>query len=146
MKFHKKEIKEEDSNVLKIILQGISAFTENPINSRLIAPSGEGKTYLVNKVSATFPEQSLIILSSASAQSFKYSHGREVIEEENGDFTPTWEKIIPLEEALENAKGKEKRDIEKQIAQLHKESWYLIDFRNKWLIFWILRTCHYGNH
>jgi hypothetical protein len=135
LKFHKKEIKEEDSNVLKTILYGISAFTNNPINNRLIAPSGEGKTYLVNKVSATFPEQSLIILSSASAQSFKYSHGQEVIEEENGKFTPIWEKINPLEERLANAKGKEKKDIEKQIEQLHKESWYLIDFRNKWLIF-----------
>ncbi len=135
LKFHKKEIKEEDSNVLKTILYGLSAFTNNPINNRLIAPSGEGKTYLVNKVSTTFPEQSLIILSSASAQSFKYSHGREVIEEENGNLTPIEEKIIPLEERLKNAKGKEKRDIAKQIEQLHKESWYLIDFRNKWLIF-----------
>lgn len=135
LKFHKKEIKEEDSNILKIILYGLSAFTENPINNRLFAPSGEGKTYLVGKVSATFPEDSLIILSSASAQSFKYSHGKEVIEEGNGDFTPIEDKIIPLEEALENASGKEKKSIEKQIAQLHKESWHLIDFRNKWLIF-----------
>jgi len=135
VKFYKKEIKEEDSNILKLILYGLSAFTANPINNRLFAPSGEGKTYLVEKVSVTFPEDSLIRLSSASAQSFKYAHGKEVIEEENGEFTPIEGKIAPLEEALETASSKEKKTIEKQIAQLHKEAWYLIDFRNKWLIF-----------
>jgi len=135
VKFYKKEIKEEDSNIRKLILYGLSAFTANPINNRIFAPSGEGKTYLVEKVSATFPEESLIKLSSASAQSFKYAHGKEVIEEENGEFTPIEEKTAPLEEALENAKGKGKKVIEKQITQLHKEAWYLIDFRNKWLIF-----------
>ena len=97
VKFHKKEIKEEDSNIHKLILYGLSAFTVNPINNRIFAPSGEGKTYLVEKVSATFPEDSLIRLSSASAQSFKYAHGKEVIEEENGDFTPIEDKIAPLE-------------------------------------------------
>jgi len=135
VKFHKKEIKEEDSNIRKLIIYGLSAFTVNPINNRLFAPSGEGKTYLVEKVSATFPEDSLIVLSSASAQSFKYSHGKEVIEEKNGEFTSIEEKIAPLEEALETASSKEKKSLEKQIAQLHKEAWYLIDFRNKWLIF-----------
>lgn len=135
VKFYKKEIKEEDSNIRKLILYGLSAFTANPINNRIFAPSGEGKTYLVEKVSATFPEESLIKLSSASAQSFKYAHGKEVIEEENGKFTPIEEKIAPLEEALENASGKEKKSIEKQIAQLHKGAWYLIDFRDRWLIF-----------
>ncbi len=135
VKFYKKEIKEEDGNIHKLILYGLSAFTINPINNRIFAPSGEGKTYLVEKVSATFPEDSLIKLSSASAQSFKYAHGKEVIEEQNGNFTPIEEKITPLEEALEGVKGKERKSIEKQIAQLHKEAWYLIDFRNKWLIF-----------
>jgi len=135
VKFHKKEIKEEDSNTRKLILYGLSAFTTNPINSRIFALSSEGKTYLVNKVSATFPKESLIILSSASAQSFKYSHGTEVIEEENGDLVPIEEKISPLEDALENTSGKEKKSLEKQIAQLHQEAWYVIDFHNKWLIF-----------
>jgi hypothetical protein len=135
LQFYKKEVKEEDINIQKILLQGLSAFTPDPINLRIFAPSGEGKTYLINKISATFPEDSLIILSSASAQSFKYSHGIEVIEEENGDLTPIDEKLAPLNEELDKATGKQKKEIESKIKQLRKESWYLIDFRNKWLIF-----------
>jgi hypothetical protein len=135
LQFYKKEVKEEDINIQKILLQGLSAFTPNPINMRIFAPSGEGKTYLIDKISATFPEDSLIILSSASAQSFKYSHGIEVIEEENGDLTPIDEKLAPLNDELDKATGKQKKEIESKIKQLHKESWYLIDFRNKWLIF-----------
>ena len=60
LQFYKKEVKEEDINIQKILLQGLSAFTPDPINLRIFAPSGEGKTYLINKISATFPEDSLI--------------------------------------------------------------------------------------
>ena len=54
-----KEIKEEENNVKQIILALLSAWTKNPQNTRILAPSGEGKTYLVTKIAKLFPRRAL---------------------------------------------------------------------------------------
>ena len=139
LEFYQKEIKQEDTNTLKVLLTGLSAFTTNPINSRILAPSSEGKTYIVEQVTQLFPSESLIILSSATPQSFKYSHGKEMIEE-NGELIPIEEKLEPLYQELEDIANKKDRKkiekrIKKEVENLHAESYFLIDFTDKWLIF-----------
>ena len=63
-----KEIKEEDANIKQIILTFLSAFTCNPQNTRILAPSREGKTYLVTQLAKLFPEEHVITLAKATPQ------------------------------------------------------------------------------
>lgn len=132
-----KEILKESDNIILVLLNGLSAYSANPINLRILAPSSEGKTYLVNKVSQLFPKKDVLNLSSASAQSFKYLSGEPVIEDESGNFVPIGTQLIDLELQLnEKSKSKEELDsIKHKIAEIKKKSWHLIDLSNKWLIF-----------
>jgi hypothetical protein len=135
--FLKKEIKKESYNIYLILLNGLSAYSSNPINLRILAPSSEGKTYLVNKVSKLFPKTDVLNLSTASAQSFKYLNGDMVIEDELGNFVSIESKLVELEiQSLDKTKSKQELEsIRTEIIQLKKKSWHMIDLSNKWLIF-----------
>ena len=135
--FLSKEILKEPVNIPLVLLTGLSTYSSNPINLRILAPSSEGKTYLVNKVSKLFPKTDVLNLSTASAQSFKYLQGELVIEDESGNFEPIDPKLVELEmQSLD--KSKEKQELESirmEILELKKKSWHMIDLSNKWLIF-----------
>lgn len=135
--FLKKEILQESDNIYLVLLNGLSAYSSNPINLRILAPSSEGKTYLVNKISKLFPKKDVLNLSTASAQSFKYLNGDMVIEDESGNFVPIESKLVELEiQSLDKSKSKQDLEsIRTEIIQLKKKSWHLIDLSNKWIIF-----------
>jgi len=137
IKFSKKEILKESDNIYLILLNGLSAYSSNPINLRIFASSSEGKTYMVNLISKLFPKTDVLNLSSASAQSFKYLNGETVIETESGDFEPVDGKLMESE-ILSQDKSKTPTELEfirKEIIEIKKNSWHLIDLTNKWLIF-----------
>ena len=135
--FLKKEILKESDNIYLVTLNGLSAYSSNPINLRILAPSSEGKTYLVNQISKLFPKTDVLNLSSASAQSFKYLNGETVIETKSGDFEPVDAKLVELEiKGQDKTKSKEELEsIRNEITEIRKKSWHLIDLTNKWLIF-----------
>src|SRR5579864_6633062 len=108
-----KEIKEEENSIKQITLTLLSAWTNNPQNTRILAPSGEGKTYLVTKLAKLFPEESVIILAKATPQSFKYAlSSKKVVEIEPGNFENYDVIIKPLEEICRNTKDKDKKRSE----------------------------------
>ena len=92
-----REVKEESENITQIALTFFSAYTGNPQNTRILAPSGEGKTYLVLKVANHFPSDDVIILSKATPQSIKYNlNSKRVIENGDGNFQDYDVAIKPL--------------------------------------------------
>jgi len=135
--FLSKEILKEPINIPLLILNGLSTYSSNPINLRILAPSSEGKTHLVNKIAKLFPKTDVLNLSTASAQSFKYLNGEMVIETESGDFESIEPRLIQLEmDGLDKSKPKQELEsIKREILELKKQSWNLIDLSNKWLIF-----------
>jgi hypothetical protein len=135
--FLKKEILQESDNIYLVLLNGLSAYSSNPINLRILAPSSEGKTYLVNRISRLFPKMDVLNLSTASAQSFKYLDGEMVMEDESGDFVSIEPKLMELEiQSMDKSKSKQELEsIRSKFIQLKKKSWHLIDLSNKWLIF-----------
>jgi len=87
VKILSKEIREENDNITQIILALLSAWTTNPQNIRILAPSGEGKTYLVTKLAELFPQENIIILAKATPQSFKYAlSSKKVVENGSGNW------------------------------------------------------------
>ena len=131
-----KEIKEEENNIKQITLTLLSACTNNPQNTRILAPSGEGKTYLVTKLAKLFPEENIIILAKATPQSFKYALcSKKVIENGADNYQDYDVAIEPLEDAYKKVKDKdEKAEIEKQIKKLKTSAYDLVDFTNKVII------------
>ncbi|MBC8250558.1 MAG: hypothetical protein H8E89_03115 [Candidatus Nitrosopelagicus sp.] len=131
-----KEVKEERDNIIQIILTILSSYTKNPQNLRILAPSGEGKTYLVNHVADLFPKENIMKLSNATPQSFKYLATRKVIE-----ISPdTWQDyeiaMQPLEDALKKTKDVfEKKELKNQIQSYKERTYNMYDFENKIIIF-----------
>jgi len=131
-----KEIKEEDANIKQIILTFLSAFTGNPQNTRILAPSGEGKTYLVTQLSKLFPEGHVITLAKATPQSLKYNlNSKRIVENGPGNWQDYDIAVKPLEEQLSKTKNKEEQQtITEQIRELQNTACDLVDFTNKIII------------
>ena len=131
-----KEIREEDNNIKQIILTLLSAWTNEPQNTRILAPSGEGKTYLVTKIVELFPQENIIVLAKATPQSFKYTlSSKRVVENGSGNWQDYDIAIKPLEEELIKTKDKEKQDeLKQQIRELQDSACNLVDFSNKIII------------
>lgn len=131
-----KEIKEEDLNIQQIALTIFSSYTENPMNLRILAPSGEGKTYLVTQIAKLFPQDNIITLAKATPQSFKYAlTSKQVVENGAGNWQDYDIAVQPLEEDLINTRDKEKQqELKKQIKELRESSCSLVDFSNKTII------------
>ena len=132
-----RELKEECTNIRQILLTLFSAWTSNPQNLRILAPSGEGKTYLVTTLASLFPQENIIILGKASPQSLKYNlNSKKVVENGSGNWQDYDIAIKPLEEELEKTKDKEKiQEIKKQTRELQDSACDYIDFSNKTIIF-----------
>lgn len=131
-----KEIKEEDSNIKQITLAFLSSYTNNPMNLRILAPSGEGKTYLVTQIAKLFPEENVVILAKATAQSWKYNFiTKKLVENGAGNWQDYEIAVKPLEEQLAKTKTKEEQDeIQHQIRELQDSSCDLVDFTHKTII------------
>jgi len=131
-----KEILEEKDNIKQIDLTFLSACTNNPQNTRILAPSGEGKTYLVTKCAELFPQENIIMLAKATPQSFKYAlSSKKVIENGSGNWQDYDVAIKPLEEELSKTKDKEKQhELKEQIRELRESACTLVDFTNKIII------------
>ncbi|KEQ56698.1 hypothetical protein AAA799B03_00975 [Marine Group I thaumarchaeote SCGC AAA799-B03] len=132
----KKTIYREDDNIQRVFLNGLSAYMKNPNNSRLLAPTGEGKTYLTSEISKTFSSSDVIFLASASAQSFKYDFSDYVVMNDDGSLESMREKLTDLETKLASeSDSKQKKSLTYQIKQIRSNAYGLVDFSNKWIIF-----------
>jgi hypothetical protein len=127
-----KEVIDERDNISQVALTLLSAYSDNPQNLRILAPSGEGKTHTVLRTAKYFPQKYIWKISEASSKSFRYLAQSKVIETEEGfkDFDET---IRPYVEQLSDKSKRE--EFEKKIKELEKEAYFLLDFTNVTIIF-----------
>jgi len=128
-----KEVKEEPENCRQVILAMLSAWTKNPQNLRILAPSGEGKTFLVTKVARLFPQDRVIMLQNATPQSFKYQITKKVIETSPGIFEDYRDVIDKIEDEDEK---------KQRIRELSNQIYDLVDFTGKILVFVDAQSFH----
>lgn len=128
-----KEVKEEPENCRQVLLAMLSAWTKNPQNLRILAPSGEGKTFLVTKITRLFPQDQVIILQNATPQSFKYYITKKVIETNSGIFEDYHDVIDKIED-----EGEKKL----KIKELQNQIYDLVDFTGKILVFVDAQSFH----
>ena len=146
-----KEAKEEDRLVKQISYAMLSTYTNNPINLAINSPSGEGKTYIIQKVGEKFPKEDVMFLAGMTDKALFHRHGILVIrDEQTGEHEPLDTKISEIDsqivdKELEIARTKDSMlreglkafidSLEEDKKELKKQAKKLIDLSHKVLVF-----------
>jgi hypothetical protein len=146
-----KEAREEDRLVKQILYTMASAYTNNPLNLAINAPSGEGKTYVLQKVGDTFPKEDVMFLAGMTDKALFHRTGELVVKSEyNGEYEPVEDKIAKIDSDIQDKECEIQITKDKNVKQglrsmimswnkerkdLIKESKKLIDLSHKILVF-----------
>jgi hypothetical protein len=145
-----KEARKEERLVKQILYTGVSAYTKNPFNLAINSPSGEGKSYVIQKVIDNFPKKDVIVFSAMSDKALFHRQGIQVIKNEIGEFESLEEKIAKIDSEIQdkecdvvsnkNTNLKQAfhaaiKGLEEKKNQLFKNAKKLIDLSHKILVF-----------
>ena len=131
-----KEVIDEEDNIKQVVITLLSAWTTNPQNTRILAPSGEGKTWLVNHVSDLFPQENIIKLAHATAKSFSYYTTKKIVENGPGNWQDYETAMEPIESELKSVKDPNKlKELKDAQRFIYENTYNLVDFTNKIFIF-----------
>ena len=97
----KKTVKREDALIRLILYTGLSAYTKDPLNLGIIAPTSEGKTYAVSEVMKLFPKQEVWMLGNMSPKVLIRDKGILV----DKDNQPIQEEIRELNKLNQDREG-----------------------------------------
>jgi hypothetical protein len=145
-----KEAKEESRLVKQILYTMLSAYTNNPINLAINSPSGEGKTYVLQKVGELFPKQDAMFLAGMTEKALFHRSGVLVVKNEVGEYQSIEDRLEEIDSEIEDkdyerAGTKDRNlkqelqsqidDIKKEKKNLLKDAKKLIDLSHKILVF-----------
>lgn len=132
LELYAKTIKDDKSLTSQILFNMLSAYTNNPNNLLISERSSEGKSYPAVEVAESFPKDHVIILGSATTQSFKYMKGIRV----NSNNKSIEHELDFLDQQLAEEKDPKKlEEYKKKKRILLQNAKKLIDFRNKSIVF-----------
>jgi hypothetical protein len=104
-----KEARQEDRLVKQLSYTMLSAYTNNPINLAINAPSGEGKNYVTNKVADSFPKQDVVFLAGMTDKALFHRSGILVIKNDVGEYEPIDDRIAKIDSEIEDKNYQIKR-------------------------------------
>lgn len=109
-----KEARQEDLLAKQLLLAKLSAYTKNPLNMCINAPSGEGKNYVINKVAEKFPSDDVLTLAGMTDKALFHRRGELVIKNPQ---TKNYEPLMPMIAVINKAiaeKARQLREMEKE--------------------------------
>jgi hypothetical protein len=109
----------------------LSAYTDNPINAFLIAPSSEGKTYATVTVAEIFPKEDVIIIGRMSPTALIHANG----ELQDKDGFSIQDSLDLFDKKIVEVKSNERAEFERQKEDLLREARMCVDLKDKILIF-----------
>lgn len=124
-------VKKDPNLVYHILFNGLSTFTKNPSHLMITEKTAEGKTYPALEIAQYFPRDCIIILASATPQTFKYEHGVTV----NENYESIQDKIYELSDTALSKDKIVQSQAKKELKKLLSKSKTLIDLTGKWIIF-----------
>src|SRR5919106_4008611 len=145
-----KEAPNEKRLAKQVLYTLLSAKSNDPLNLAVNAPTGEGKTYVVQKVVDLFQKNDVISLVGMSEKALFHRPGSLVIKDEVGNYISVNEKIKDIEDqisaceteiekttnnVLRQAKRHEIKDLEEQKKDVSQNAKKLIELSGKTLIF-----------
>ena len=134
-KYLNSKIKDDPLLVKQLLRVCLSAYTNEPINVGVLAPSSEGKTYATVEVSELFPEKDVISVGRLSPTSLIHEYG-EKIDSEGEPISPRINRIDQqiLEAQAQNDKNTA-RELKGIRTAILADTSHLIDLRNKIILF-----------
>ena len=146
-----KEAKKEERLIKQIFITMCSAYSNNPINLLINAPSGVGKNYVINKVASLFPDCDILSLAGMTDKALFHRSGELVIKNDiTGEYESIEKRINDLDEQIDEKEYEISRtndrnlkqglksiikDLEREKKDLIKDARKLIDLSNKIIIF-----------
>lgn len=149
-----KEAKNEHRLTLQIMLVLFSTYTQNPLNLAINAPSGEGKSYVLHKISSLFPNKDIEQITGMTEKSIFHQKGKNTYINPHTNKEEDADEIVAnlksqkssLErkkrQAIDTKDGEEEtildqdiRDIDAQIDEIKANVKKIIDLRHKVLVF-----------
>jgi hypothetical protein len=129
----KKTVKQEDALVRQIVYAMLSAYSSNPINLGIIAPTSEGKSYPVIQAAEFVPREDTWKIGAMSTKVLVRQKG--IVVDKNNELIG--DKVVQLKASIRAAGNDENKRIElqKKLNQLLDGAGTLIDLRNKILLF-----------
>ena len=128
-----------------------SAYSNNPINLLINAPSGVGKNYVINKVAELFPENDILSLARMTDKALFHRSGTLVIKNElTGEYESMEQKIKDIDEQIEDKENEISQtnnqdtkqalwstiiELKQEKKDLVKDARKLIDLSNKTIVF-----------
>ena len=126
------QVKDDPRLVKQLLRVYFSAYTKNPINMAILAPSSDGKTHATVQVSKIFPEKDFISVGRLSPTALIHQYGM-MIDENGNNIEP---KLKELEKLKNTSQNDEEINYAKEtIQELLKTAKNLVDLTNKVLLF-----------
>jgi hypothetical protein len=129
----KKTVKQEDALVRQIVYTMLSAYSNNPLNLGIIAPTSEGKSYPVIQAADFVPKSDIWKIGAMSTKVLVRQKG--ILVDRNNE--PIEDKLWELKASIKAAGSDENKssELQKELNQLLDGAGTLIDLRNKILLF-----------
>src|ERR687898_284723 len=97
-----KEARKEEKLSYQIIITMLSAYSNNPINLLINAPSGVGKNYVINKTAELFPENDILSLARMTDKALFHRPGTLVIKNQHtGEYESIEQRIKDIDGQIE---------------------------------------------
>ena len=126
------KVKDDPNLVAQLVRVGLSAYTDNPINIFLLAPSADGKTYATVKTMENFPKGDVILIGRITPTALIYQHGKLI----DADGNSIQERLNDMDEKIANCEEKkEKQELVMQRKILTSGARNCVDLKNKILVF-----------
>jgi hypothetical protein len=112
-----KEAREENRLIRQIFYTMLSAATNNPINLAINSPSGEGKTYVLQKVGQEFPKNDVMFLAGMTEKALFHRSGPLVVKNENGEYELIEDKTSKIDSEIQDKQCEIQRSIDRNLKQ-----------------------------
>ncbi|AFS83371.1 hypothetical protein [Candidatus Nitrosopumilus sediminis] len=123
-------VKDDKKLVKKLLRVSLSAYTRDPLNLGIMAPTSEGKTYATVQVTNLFPKDDVIFVGRMSPTALIHQKG--ILVDKNGvqvDY-----RIRKIDEEIKNNPVK-KGELKKEKDEILKGAKNLVDLTGKILVF-----------
>ena len=132
----RKTIKQENALVRQIGYTGLSAYTNDPLNLGIMAPSSEGKTYAVIEVMKLFPKQDVWYIGSMTPKVLIRLKGT-IVDKNNQVIDADVKRLSKEISLLDNGKTDRRKKVElkEQLTSLLEGSKTLIELSGTILLF-----------
>jgi len=134
-KYLNSKIKDDPLLVKQLLRVCLSAYTNEPINVGVLAPSSEGKTYATVEVSELFPEKDVISVGRLSPTSLIHEYGEKI----DNDGEPVLPRINKIDQQILEAQVQNDKNTVRELKVIRTsilaDTSHLIDLRNKIILF-----------